>query len=320
MFSVIIPLYNKAHTIVTTLSTVLDQTFKEYEIIIVNDGSTDDGVQKIREYSNDTRIKIIEQENQGVSVARNTGVHNAKYNYIAFLDGDDEWLPEYLAKMKHAIELFPASEMFCSAGMGRNVKGVTKNRQIDKYINKVVAFDFFENPHVFLHISGTVVSKQLFNRTAGFPIGMRRNEDFAFLYSAALITKPIYSGFPLSIYVGGVQGQATGTSIYDNYDLLKDTLNRYNLVYENLVKSDSNNMSFIVFMKYELRHFFMINIYNNEFSTNIYCLNNLDPDILNHFNYLEKKILKSSRFKKVSILYFKLTKLKWMTNGYQRVK
>lgn len=320
MFSVIIPLYNKSHTIVRTLSTVLDQTFKEYEIVIVNDGSTDNGIQIIKDYTADNRIRIFEQNNQGVSVARNTGVHNATYDYIAFLDGDDEWLPEYLAKMNEAIELFPDSEMFCSAGMGRNANGITNKRQIDKYANKVIAFNFFENPHVFLHIGSTIVSKQLFNKANGFPIGMKRNEDFAFLYSAALFTQPIYSGFPLSVYVGGVEGQATRESIYENQNLLNDTVNRYNLVYKNWIKSGAENTSFIVFMKYELRHFFMINIYNSEFSTNIYCLNNLYPDVLNHFNYLDKKILKSSCFKKASILYFKLTKLKWMTNGYQRVK
>lgn len=320
MFSVIIPLYNKSHTIVSTLSTVLHQTFKEYEIVIVDDGSTDDGVQIINNYTSDTRIRIIEQENQGVSVARNTGVKHAKHDYIAFLDGDDEWLPEYLSKMKEAIKQFPNSEMFCSAGLGRNANGVTTKRQINKYDGKVVSFNFFENPHVFLHIGATVVIKKLFDKANGFPIGMKRNEDFAFLYSAALFTQPIYSGFPLSVYVGGVAGQATSQSIYENQNLLKDTVNRYNLVYKNWIFSGAKNTLFIVFMKYELRHFFMINIYNGEFSTNIYFLNNLYPDILNDFNYLDKKILKTSRFKKASILYFKLTKLKWLINGYQRVK
>ena len=104
MFSVIIPLYNKSHTIVRTLSTVLDQTYKEFEIIIVNDGSTDNGVQIIKDYTTDKRIRIIEQNNQGVSVARNIGVQHAKYELIAFIDGDDEWLSEYLSKMEEMQE------------------------------------------------------------------------------------------------------------------------------------------------------------------------------------------------------------------------
>lgn len=320
MFSVVIPLYNKSHTIQRTLNTVLNQAFTEFEIVIIDDGSTDNGVEVIRNFTQDSRIKIINQENQGVSAARNSGLKNANYNYIAFLDGDDEWLPDYLSKMREAIDLFPASEMFCSAGLGRSGEGIISNRQINKYDGKVLPFNFFENPHVFLHIGATVVTKKLFNEINGFPVGMKRNEDFAFLYSAALFTQPIYSGFPLSIYVGNVEGQATKVSIYENQNLLKDIVNRYNIVYNNWIKSGGNNNSFLVFMKYELRHFFMINIFNNQFTTNVYLLNNLHPAIINHFNYLDKKILNSSYPKKIAILYFKLTKLKWMINGYQRVK
>jgi glycosyltransferase involved in cell wall biosynthesis len=320
MFSIIIPLYNKAHTIKGTLSTVFNQTYTHFEIIIVNDGSTDNGVEVISEFTDDVRIKIINQENQGVSAARNTGFDNANYNYIAFLDGDDEWLPDYLLKIKEAIDMFPASEMFCSAGLGRSGDGVVSYRQIDKYDGKIIPFNFFENPHLFLHIGATVVSKKLFMLVKGFPVGMKRNEDFAFLYSTALFTQPIYSGFPLSIYVGDVEGQATRESIYENQTLLSDIVKRYNIVYNNWIKSGTQNTSFIVFMKYELRHEFMINVYNNQYKANVYFFNNLHSAIINHLTYLDKKILNSSINNKFAILYFKLTKLKWMMNGYQRVK
>lgn len=97
MITVVIPLYNKAHTIKDTLNTVLNQTYSEYEIIIVNDGSTDNGVQIIKDNFNDKRIRIINQKNFGVSVARNRGIKEAKYNYIALLDADDNWHPDYLS-------------------------------------------------------------------------------------------------------------------------------------------------------------------------------------------------------------------------------
>jgi glycosyltransferase involved in cell wall biosynthesis len=104
MISVIIPLYNKAHTIVNTLNTVLRQTFQDFEIVIVNDGSTDNGVEVITTAFNDVRIKIINQANGGVSGARNTGADAAQYNYLAFLDADDEWKLGYLAKIYEAIK------------------------------------------------------------------------------------------------------------------------------------------------------------------------------------------------------------------------
>ena len=76
-FSVIIPLYNKESFIEKTLECVLNQTFKDFEIIIVNDGSTDNGLEKIKKFT-DNRIKIFQQENQGVSVARNKGMEMAE--------------------------------------------------------------------------------------------------------------------------------------------------------------------------------------------------------------------------------------------------
>ena len=92
-FSVVIPLYNKAHTIVHTLSTVMRQNYADYDVVIVDDGSTDNGVQLIREHFKDPRIRIIHQENAGVSAARNRGIDEARGEWVAFLGGDDEWLP-----------------------------------------------------------------------------------------------------------------------------------------------------------------------------------------------------------------------------------
>lgn len=95
MISVVIPLYNKAHQIANTLYSVLKQTFRNFEIVVVDDGSTDNSVQEV-EKVNDIRIRIIHQKNAGVSAARNKGIEEARYNLIAFLDADDEWKPEYL--------------------------------------------------------------------------------------------------------------------------------------------------------------------------------------------------------------------------------
>lgn len=321
MFSVVIPLYNKAHTITNTLQKVLNQTYEDYEVIIINDGSTDDSIEIVKNFTTDQRIKIINQENQGVSGARNTGVKNAKHKYIAFLDGDDEWFPEYLSKMKEAIEKFPKHEFFCSAGMGKNAKGYGKPRQIDKYDGEIIKFDFFENPHVFLHVSAVVVTKNLFEKADGFPLGMKRNEDFTFLYKAALVSQPIYSGFPLSVYVGGVEGQATGTSIYESKKLLEDTVNRYNMVYETYVDMGKTNKSFIIFMKYELRHFFMVNTINAEFTTNDYFLKKLDAKLIKELNFLDVFLVKNSNnYHHILVLYIKITKVLWRLRGFQRVK
>ena len=100
--SVIIPTYNRAKKVCHAVSSVLDQTFTDFEIIVIDDASTDDTNERLRQYSN--RIKVISHsENKGVSAARNSGINNAKGKYIALLDSDDYWLPE---KLRIQIDFF----------------------------------------------------------------------------------------------------------------------------------------------------------------------------------------------------------------------
>ena len=107
-FSVIIPLYNKAYSIERCIGSVISQTYQNFEIIVVNDGSTDDSAKKvINSYSNEItsgKIRIIYQPNKGVSVARNNGVEASNCEYICFLDADDEWKPHFLELMKNLIK------------------------------------------------------------------------------------------------------------------------------------------------------------------------------------------------------------------------
>ncbi|HOA81558.1 MAG TPA: glycosyltransferase family 2 protein, partial [Defluviitaleaceae bacterium] len=111
MFSVVIPLYNKELSIGNTIQSVLDQTYQEFEIVVVNDGSTDNSLQ-IVEQINDPRIRIINKPNGGVSSARNRGIKEAKSEWIALLDGDDLWTPNYLIEMKNLINDFHNNKFF----------------------------------------------------------------------------------------------------------------------------------------------------------------------------------------------------------------
>jgi hypothetical protein len=93
--SVIIPLFNKGRLVERALSSVLSQTYSPFEVIVVDDGSTDDGPDWVQKY-NDPRISLIRQENRGPGAARNEGLKRARGKYIAFLDADDEWMPSFL--------------------------------------------------------------------------------------------------------------------------------------------------------------------------------------------------------------------------------
>jgi len=102
MFSVVIPLYNKALRVKNTIQSVLDQTYEDFEIIIVNDGSTDKSLDIVKSIE-DPRIRIIDKPNGGVSSARNRGIKEAKYEWICFLDADDLWSSNHLAEYYRVI-------------------------------------------------------------------------------------------------------------------------------------------------------------------------------------------------------------------------
>lgn len=118
MVSVVIPLYNKEKSILTTLQSVMDQTYTDFELIIVNDGSTDNSLNVVQEFVREkckvygVKCKVISQDNAGVSAARNRGIMEAKGEYVAFLDGDDLWDKDFLKEMVRLIEDFPGKSIY----------------------------------------------------------------------------------------------------------------------------------------------------------------------------------------------------------------
>ncbi len=115
-FSVVVPAYNGSETIAATIESVLGQTETDLELIVVDDGSADDTVAVVSRFRSDSRVTLIEQENQGTAAARNTGIAAAQGEYVAFLDNDDLWMPEYLAEAGAALDREPdAGFAYCDA-------------------------------------------------------------------------------------------------------------------------------------------------------------------------------------------------------------
>lgn len=117
MISIVIPLYNKEKSISSTLQSVLAQTYADYEVVIVNDGSTDKSLDAVNEFVSrleigDWRLKIVSQENAGVSAARNRGIMEAKGDYVAFLDGDDLWDKNFLKELVRLMQDFPGKSIY----------------------------------------------------------------------------------------------------------------------------------------------------------------------------------------------------------------
>lgn len=141
MFSVIIPLYNKELSVKNTILSVLDQTYQDFEIIVVNDGSTDKSAEIVADIK-DSRIILYNKVNGGVSSARNFGINKAKYKWIAFLDGDDLWKPNHLQIVNEMINQFPHERLFATSfnySDNRNVKRIQRNNKftmIDNYFEE----------------------------------------------------------------------------------------------------------------------------------------------------------------------------------------
>lgn len=315
MFSVIIPLYNKAHTIVHTLNTVINQTYKDFEVIIVNDGSTDNGVEIINKNFSDNRIIIINQENAGVSEARNRGVNESSKPYIAFLDADDEWMPLYLETIYKSLKKYKNADIVGCASYHKNLmkKSISSNSLIDKFYNKVEPINYFMNPDKMTHIGATVIRKETFLAAGGFDKSISINEDVLLLGKIAMNGLYIYVGDVLHVYVGGVEGQATSLSGKE-FKRTKDFIIVINQLYKLYIDTNKKNKLVPISLKYRLRHFLLNMLKNNRYDLIQIVINNLSPDLKNKFfsiNFINKRYLR-----KYFILYIYVTKAFWRLHRF----
>ncbi|HET8810481.1 MAG TPA: glycosyltransferase family 2 protein [Flavobacteriaceae bacterium] len=190
-FSVIIPLYNKANYIENTLRSVLAQSFSDFEIVMVNDGSTDNSLEKVREIHDD-RIKLIDQKNQGASIARNHGIERAKGKYIVFLDADDYWYPNHLKVLQQLILKFPKAGLHCNNYEIYRGNGLTvaANFTLENPKKQQILTDYFlgsiADPIVIM--GNFAVSKNDFHTIGKFDPLLRTGQDIDFFVRAALKT------------------------------------------------------------------------------------------------------------------------------------
>jgi len=196
--SVIIPVYNKEHEINATLESLLNQTFSDFEAILINDGSTDASARIISEI-NDARVKMFTKKNEGVSIARNFGVEKATADYIAFLDADDFWYPNHLEVLNKSITTFSEGNWFANAYKKKwndNLSTVMNSPILKKGENwhgKIN--DFFKYCYVdsLTNSSAVCFKKEFFNSLNGFNELYSHGEDTDFWVRAALKSPLIFS-------------------------------------------------------------------------------------------------------------------------------
>jgi glycosyltransferase involved in cell wall biosynthesis len=179
-FSIVIPLFNKAGYIENTLKSVLNQTFTDYEIIVVNDESTDESEAIVLGF-NDKRIQLCNQKNQGVSVARNVGVEKSKGKLIAFLDADDYWFPNHLEELFHLQKNFPDCGIYCSRYKIKTSKNhfqIPKHNGIESSFRGIVTNYFYSSrPFRITWTSSLAVPKDILEKFGGFSPGVTNGQD-----------------------------------------------------------------------------------------------------------------------------------------------
>lgn len=211
-FSVIIPLYNKAPYVSKALESVLGQSFKDFEIIVIDDGSADESYAKAKEVLDGTSIKhqLIHQENAGVSTARNNGVAASSGEFICFLDADDWWAPTFLERMDWLIDSFPEAGIY-----GTNYYYVKNGRERvcvkgaeTGYINYCRVYA--EGMSMPLTSISVGIPRSVFDRHKGFKRHLKLGEDFDLWIRIALAEKVAFLNEPLAYYNQDVNASKRG--------------------------------------------------------------------------------------------------------------
>jgi len=178
LISVIIPLYNKEKFIANTLKSVLAQTFSDFEVLIIDDGSTDKSAKTVNEFT-DKRIQFISKENEGVSATRNLGIERASGKYITFLDADDIWKIDFLKEMNSLIASFPEQKVFSAAiEIEINDRIFPAEYSISKDKNPQI-INYFEGSLLQTAICtcSAIFKKSVFETAGKFDISLKTEED-----------------------------------------------------------------------------------------------------------------------------------------------
>lgn len=213
-FSVVIPLYNKKNALSRTLASIMMQSYKDYEVIIVDDGSSDGSAdvaeQFIKQHELEFGWRIIKKANGGVSSARNLGVQNAKSEFIAFMDADDLWDANYLQHQSQMIVDFPQASMWGTA-WGYFVDNKKKSIEHVPADYKGYISDYWSIPkptNIFC-VNSTIYRKQSLLDAGGFDEHLTLGEDLDLNYRILFVSTAAYdSHFTGFYYVTDAENRA----------------------------------------------------------------------------------------------------------------
>jgi glycosyltransferase involved in cell wall biosynthesis len=191
--SVIIPTYNRAGEVCRAIDSALAQTLPPFEVIVVDDGSTDETPSALARYGD--RIRVLRQTNQGVSAARNAGIAVARGELLAFLDSDDAWLPRKLELQSARIDADPALGLV-HCGAEFEDSGIRLDGMEGSVATEILRLD---RSVIVSHASSVMVPRRIAEEVGGFDARMRVSEDWDFCYRVAKHYRIAFVAEPLVI-------------------------------------------------------------------------------------------------------------------------
>ena len=303
-FSVIIPLYNKEPYIISTINSVINQTFADFEIIIVNDGSTDNSLEEIKKHFNNVDfLSIINQKNQGLSASRNNGIQAAQGKIVALLDADDLWDNQFLSTIKTLHDTFPNASVFGTDYLEQHTEHVQikTKKNVPRHLKNTsfLVNSFLEaNMYQLLFCQSSVAyKKEVFNHIQ-FNKAITYAEDIDFNILIHLQNYQVaYHYKPLVIIRSNIENQLSSQSISDK------TLPNLD-AYESFAETDLELKKYL-----DLYRYFFALSYKIEFNKKKYnqIIKNLDKRNINFTQnlYLNLPVFFIKHIKTIKIWFLK---------------
>lgn len=222
-FSVIMPLFNKAPYVAKAIGSVLAQTFGDFELVIVDDGSKDDSVENaLVAIEGKENCRLIRQQNMGVSMARNNGVAASQGDFLCFLDADDWWEPTFLEEMDKFITDYPNAGIY---GANYTIVNDTRHKTRIASVGVDNGFDegyinycqvYAKTMYMPLWTGAVCVPRMVFDEMQGFPQDIKLGEDFLLWIRIAMCYKVAFLNRPIAYYNQDVDGVNRGVGRLHN--------------------------------------------------------------------------------------------------------
>lgn len=273
MITVVVPLFNKEKSIKNTINSILNQSYEDFELIVVDDGSTDNSLNIVRSIK-DPRIKILTKRNGGVSSARNAGIKKAGSNYIAFIDGDDVWLPWHLETIHRMINEFvdPTVGGYCTRIV--KSKHVEENSTNENKIEQGILIENYvklaSGTNSVLSSSSFAVKKSCLEEVGLYDEELTYGEDVELWYRLFRKYKLILSNNVTAIYRTESENRSDAKIIplnkrFHHFDFSNKVIDekRYLgklvcLLILDYLMQGAYKISFAIFWKYKKHSFFIL--------------------------------------------------------------